>query len=254
MLKRRRFHGPPCREHRRGSNRISVASPYSRRFSRRYQSRSIPLRRKHNTYGCPGMVSPGPKQETRQNFIPIPQASSTQRLAQVQRQDQIARPVYDTMQRGSSVIAERQRERFTTTPAVTPDRAPITPIPTFVPIATQIPTTTTIPESTQYTAPRTTPIPKQMTPQNVPQYSPTPYQTPPRIIPPTVPTPFGLPGFGGVGGATPGARPRRAAFMETFALGLDISLRGRRTIKAKSLTSPKKYKRTATAKKKGGKK
>jgi len=62
---------------------------------------------------------------------------------------------------------------------------------------------------------------------------------------------FAWPG-GAVGGG--GTRKRKAAFMETFMMGLDISLRGRRTKVAKSFTTPKKYKRTAPAKKKGGKK
>jgi hypothetical protein len=77
--------------------------------------------------------------------------------------------------------------------------------------------------------------------------------TPPPPVPPLpIPGGFAWPG-GAVGGG--GTRKRRAAFQETFMMGLDLSLRGRRTKAAKSFTTPKKYKRAApAAKKKGGKK
>jgi len=60
---------------------------------------------------------------------------------------------------------------------------------------------------------------------------------------------------GGASGATPGRRPRRAAFMETFMMGLDVGFgMGGRRPRAKSFTTPKKYKTKPAAKKKAGKK
>jgi hypothetical protein len=60
---------------------------------------------------------------------------------------------------------------------------------------------------------------------------------------------------GGASGATPGRHPRRAAFMETFMMGLDVGFgMGGRRPRAKSFTTPKKYKTKPAAKKKAGKK
>lgn len=47
----------------------------------------------------------------------------------------------------------------------------------------------------------------------------------------------------GFGGMSPFGRKRRGAFVETFMLGLDLSVGGRRTKKAKSYKTPKSFKR-----------
>jgi len=81
-------------------------------------------------------------------------------------------------------------------------------------------------------------------------------------FPPTPITPLtGLPGGGwpgGAGGATPGIRKRRAAFTETFNMGLDMGFFARKGRASKSYTTPAKYRRkpkvAAKPKAKGGKK
>jgi hypothetical protein len=201
----------------------------------------------------PGMVSPGPKQETRQNIMITPVIASAQQQAQMQRQDQIARPVYDVVQRREPVTVERQRGRFATGDIL--PRSDITTIPrttrTTVPITTggYIPKTdiTTIPKIAITTVPRTTQ-------DIVPKYDITTIpRTPSPRVPPDTPLPGGFILPSGVGGATPGYRPRRSAFAETFNMGLDVGFFGRRTKAAKSFTTPK-SKRRASTKKKGGRK
>jgi hypothetical protein len=63
---------------------------------------------------------------------------------------------------------------------------------------------------------------------------------------------------GGAGGATPASRKRRAAFTETFNMGLDMGFFGRKGRASKSYTTPAKYRRkpkvAARSKSKGGKK
>lgn len=58
--------------------------------------------------------------------------------------------------------------------------------------------------------------------------------------------PGGLP-WGGAGGESPFSRKRKAAFVETFNMGLDMGFLGRKGRASKSFTTPAKYKRKPAA-------
>ena len=67
----------------------------------------------------------------------------------------------------------------------------------------------------------------------------------PDYVPPIVPT-GGLP-WGGAGAESPFSRKRKAAFVETFNMGLDMGFLGRKGRASKSFTTPAKYKRKPAA-------
>lgn len=72
---------------------------------------------------------------------------------------------------------------------------------------------------------------------------PVTYPRPTPGTPPYMPVfgPFALPGSAGAAGGG-GMRKRQAAFVETFGFGLDLSIRGMKSPKAKSFKSPKRGK------------
>lgn len=126
----------------------------------------------------------------------------------------------------------------TQTPQYTPRTAAITRV-----VGTPTPSVPSYPTKPITIAPpEYTPRTYKITPPTIPPYSPTPTTTPPIKSPPGPSIP-GIPLFpvtSSVAGVTPGIRKRRAAFRETFMLGLDISMTGRRKVRAKSYKSPKK--------------
>lgn len=207
----------------------------------------------------PGMTSPGPKRETVQEIFAIPGTAlgraSALAVAPAQRvgSEVITRQFTQPAERNIGAAITPMMGQFqlpwqtpvrgpATTPMITPVTTPFT-TPTTIPI--------TIPITTPYTTPVTTPIQTPITTPVQPPYTPPRFPTPP-IIPPITPPLFPAFGGGAVGGGS--HRKRRAAFVETFNLGLDIGgIMGARarTKRAKSYVTPKKYTRKA---KKGGKK
>lgn len=206
----------------------------------------------------PGMTSPGPKRETVQEIFAIPGTSlgraSALAVAPAQRVggEVITRQFTQPAERNIGAAITPMMGQFqlpwqipvrgpATTPMITPVTTPFT-TPTTIPI--------TIPITTPYTTPVTTPIQTPITTPVQPPYTPPRFPTPP-ITPPITPPLFPAFGGGAVGGGS--HRKRRAAFVETFNLGLDIGgimgARARRT-KAKSYISPKRKGKA----KKGGKK
>jgi hypothetical protein len=121
-------------------------------------------------------------------------------------------------------------------------------IPAVDPLLTQIPASVAQPDFPTRTgfptipyAPTPTPPPTKPTlPPTYPGNPPPTPRTPDPIIP-GIPTGFYFPSGGGA--ESPGRRPRRAAFKETFLMGLDIGFLGRRTVKAKSYVTPASKKR-----------
>ena len=143
----------------------------------------------------------------------------------------------------------------TTSPPVTQQKQTLYVPPVYPTITTPTRPTPEKPQKqTPYVPPYivTPPGPQPPTPKKP---KPTGVEPPGEVPPPPV---FGGGGFlwpAGTSGSTPGRKPRRAAFVETFMMGLDVGFgMGGRRPRAKSFTTPKKYKQTTTAKKKGGKK
>ena len=100
-------------------------------------------------------------------------------------------------------------------------------------------------------------IPPSPGPSPSPSPSPSPYPSTPPVtppwspLPPIIPTPPIVPGmWGGMNSPGPFQRKRRAAFKETFNMGLDFSIKKPSKIKGKSFTSPKKTKAVKTTKRK----
>jgi len=88
-------------------------------------------------------------------------------------------------------------------------------------------TSTTSPRSNLYTPPKTSPITSKTTPPYTPPY--TPPRTPPATPPGSPWTPIISP-FDGGGSGSSFFKPRKAAFMETFNMGLDIGGAGGKRI------------------------
>jgi hypothetical protein len=209
--------------------------------------------------------------------VRVPVQYQKQQVSQqlVQPQIQITIPSQRRVSAPSRVTGVQQ---IPTQAAAKQQQTPYVPmvLQTAAPTQLQTPAPSSYQKQTPYVPPVYSTVPSIPTPgvPTTPQKTPPTYVPPvfpgvPTYIPPTTrpptkppaepPTAPGIGGFfwpAGTPGSTPGRRPRRAAFMETFMMGLDVGFgMGGRRPRAKSFTTPKKYKTKApAAKKKGGKK